>query len=114
LIPTSGPNVSGTPAGGLLRREENKGPVFFRDVVSGETREREKPVVVPEPLKRVRVLAPFQVAHAGTQYFPGEVAEVPQSLANNWILNQWVVSDEPLLPDVVPAEPPRRGRRPTR
>jgi hypothetical protein len=64
--------------------------VFFDDVASAEPRKRETKPVVPEPLKRVRVLSPFQVVYAGTVYLPDSVAEVPVSLADSWILNQWV------------------------
>ena len=46
-------------------------------------------VEVPEPLRRVRVLPPFLVAHTGTQYWPSAVAEVPESIASHWILNSW-------------------------
>jgi hypothetical protein len=95
-LPTSGPNVSGTPPGTNHLRSyyEDKGPLFLSDVA--ESREREKePVRKPEPLKRVRVLPPFMVAHAGMQYFPGRVAEVPESVADEWVLNKWVVSESP-------------------
>lgn len=48
----------------------------------------------PESLKRVKVLPPFLVAHDGTSYWPNAVAEVPESVAAHWILNQWVEPDE--------------------
>jgi hypothetical protein len=65
--------------------------MFFNDVA--REHEEESVVVVPEPLKRVRVLPPFMVAHEGTQYFPNGVAVVPASIADDWLLNQWVVSE---------------------
>ncbi|OBH43376.1 hypothetical protein [Mycobacterium mantenii] len=48
----------------------------------------------PEPLKRVRVLAPFLVAHDGTAHWPNAVVEVPESVAAHWLLNQWVELDK--------------------
>lgn len=104
-LPTFGPNVSGAPAS-TLDHHGDKGPVFFDDVVSTEPRKREKkPVVVPEPLKRVRVLRPFQVVYKGDVFLPDSVAEVPESLADNWILNQWV---EQVAGEILP--PKRRTR----
>jgi hypothetical protein len=71
-------------------------------------------VVAPEPLKRVKVLPPYQVCHEGIRHFPGEIAEVPESLAEQWIRSQWVVSDD--QPEVVESpspdpQPRRRGAR---
>jgi hypothetical protein len=43
-----------------------------------------------EPLIKVAVQAPFQVVHDERVYWPGAVAEVPQSLADKWIENRWV------------------------
>jgi hypothetical protein len=51
-------------------------------------------VEVPEPLKRVRVLPPFLVAHDGTQHWPIAIAEVPESIAAHWILNRWAEAAE--------------------
>ena len=42
------------------------------------------------PLTTVRVLAPFSVSHDGTAYLPDAVAEVPASVAENWLTNGWV------------------------
>jgi hypothetical protein len=118
MIPMSGSNVSGTPLGANHLRDyyEDKGLMFFNDVA--EPREGEpEPVRKPEPLKRVRVLPPFMVAHEGTQYFPNSVAEVPESVADNWLLNQWVVSDETaavpadLQELIEPEQPRKRGTR---
>jgi hypothetical protein len=43
-----------------------------------------------EPLVKVAVQEPFQVVHDERVYWPGAVAQVPQSLADKWIENQWV------------------------
>ena len=48
------------------------------------------PVVAPEPLRRVRVLPPFQVVRDGTAYWPEAVVEVPEPLAATWLLNRWL------------------------
>ena len=83
----SGPNVSGR----RYREESKEGLVFFDDVASTEPRKRERrPVTAPEPLKRVRVLAPFQVVHETRPYTGGDVVEVPESIADSWLLNKWV------------------------
>jgi hypothetical protein len=41
---------------------------------------------------RIKVLPPYGVAHDGTAYFPGHTPEVPQSVADAWIRNNWVES----------------------
>jgi hypothetical protein len=118
MIPMSGSNVSGAPPGASHLRGyyEDKGPLFFNDVVS-EPREREpEPARKPEPLLRVTVLAPYMVAHEGARWFPGETAEVPESLADDWILNQWVIPEDPrekpeAVSDAV-KETRKRGNRP--
>ena len=43
--------------------------------------------------KRVRVLHPFQVVHDTVVHRPGEVAEIPESVAAEWIMNRWVTED---------------------
>jgi hypothetical protein len=48
----------------------------------------------PEPLKRVRVLEPFGVAHDGTAYFPGDIPEIPASIADSWLRSRWVIEAE--------------------
>jgi hypothetical protein len=75
--------------------------VLFTDV---EPRKGErKSVSVPESVKRIRVLPPFQVVYETHPYTGGDTVEVPESIADDWILNQWVVEETP--------EPPRkRGR----
>jgi hypothetical protein len=112
MIPTSGSNVSGTPPGHLLRGSyyEDKGPLFISDVAESRERE-EEPVKVPEPVKKVRIRQPFMCAYQGTQYFPDEVAEVPESIADYWIVNQWVVPESPEKVVVEqPVEQPRKRR----
>jgi hypothetical protein len=47
----------------------------------------------PEPFKKVRVSAPFQVVYDATVYRPGDVATVPAALADAWIRDQWVTDD---------------------
>ncbi|OBK98029.1 hypothetical protein [Mycobacterium sp. 1165178.9] len=96
-----------------LGRESSRGKTeFFTDLAFIQTDEhghRTEAVAKPEPLRRVKVLPPFSVSYEGNRYLPAQVAEVPESLADWWITNQWVVSDEP--PQVVhdePAAPPRR------
>jgi hypothetical protein len=44
----------------------------------------------PESSKRVKVLRPFRVVHDGIPYGPDAIAEVPESVAAQWILNRWV------------------------
>jgi len=44
---------------------------------------------VPEPLTIVRVLAPYRVVHDGVAYTGDAIAEVPESLAQEWVLNRW-------------------------
>jgi len=39
---------------------------------------------------RVRVMPPFQVVHNTVVYRPGDVAEVPGSVAADWIRDGWV------------------------
>lgn len=40
--------------------------------------------------RRVRVIGNFRVVHQGVPYVPGDVPEVPESLAQEWLLNRWV------------------------
>jgi len=54
------------------------------------TEEESEEVVAPELAKRVKVLPPFLVNHAGTSYWPNAVVEVPESVAAHWLLNSWV------------------------
>jgi hypothetical protein len=54
-----------------------------------------EPVTAPrdEPLKQVRVIHPYLVAHNGLAYWPNSVAEVPASVADKWLLNKWVTAE---------------------
>jgi hypothetical protein len=98
-----------------LGRESSDGRArFFTDLAFIQTDEhghRTEPAAEPEPLKRVKVLSPFSVCHEGVRYLPAEIAEVPESLADWWILNLWVVSDEPPPAQDEPGPPRRRGSR---
>jgi hypothetical protein len=44
----------------------------------------------PEKTARVVVVGQFQVTHEGTDYQPGDHAEVPASVAERWRANGWV------------------------
>ena len=48
-------------------------------------------VVLPQS-RSVTVLPPWQVAHDGNTFGPGETATVPSALAEEWLRNQWVYS----------------------
>lgn len=48
-----------------------------------------EPPMFPEPNVSVRVLPPFSVAYDGVPYWGGATVEVPKSLADKWIRNQW-------------------------
>jgi hypothetical protein len=39
---------------------------------------------------RVRVVDPFQVVHNTVVYRPGDVTEVPESVAADWVRDGWV------------------------
>jgi hypothetical protein len=56
------------------------------------------------PPVRVAILSPFQVTHDRVSYRPGEVAEVPQHIAQRWIRSRWVavLDDEPRRPSRKP------------
>jgi hypothetical protein len=53
----------------------------------------EEEKAAPEPLRRVKVLPPFQVVHEAVVYRPHAIAEVPESVAAQFILNRWVTDD---------------------
>ncbi len=77
---------------------------FFDDlaIISTEEKSEEKcSPVIPEPTKRVTVVFPYSVSHDGHRYGPNEVAEVPESVADEWIRSRWAVS----------VEAPKRGNR---
>jgi hypothetical protein len=59
-----------------------------------------------EPLKRVRVLRPFQVVYDTVAYSNGDTPVVPVALADQWIKNQWVTASLERL-----AGFPRAGRQ---
>ena len=40
--------------------------------------------------RRYRVVAPWQVHHAGVTYGPGEVVDVPDVVAAPWVAAGWV------------------------
>lgn len=44
---------------------------------------------------KVEVSQPLQVAHAGTVYRPGDVADVPNGVAQHWIREGWVTEVKP-------------------
>jgi hypothetical protein len=45
---------------------------------------------------KVKVLAPFQVAHAGSIWRPGDVAEVPDDVGEEWLASGWVTVVKPV------------------
>ena len=46
----------------------------------------------------VRVLAPFQVVHAGKVYRAGETADAPDEVARKWLESGWVTKAPPKQP----------------
>jgi hypothetical protein len=44
---------------------------------------------VPQPLKRVKVVAPFRVVYETIAYSGGDLAEVPADVAESWLRNSW-------------------------
>jgi hypothetical protein len=88
--------VSGTPPGTGAARTRGRVPGatldFLEDCEVSPNRKRTAPEV-PEPRKRVKVLAPYSVSHDGTAYHPGQTAAVPESIAVRWLANRWVVDD---------------------
>jgi len=81
----------------------------LNDVAEPREREEQAWSDYRVPLKRVRILPPFMCAHVGTQYLPNAIAEVPEAIADNWIQNQWAVSEEVKSEPV--KETRKRGRR---
>jgi hypothetical protein len=47
-------------------------------------------VSVVEPLRRVRVVAPYQVVYETIVYRPGDVPDIPVALADRWVRDGWV------------------------
>lgn len=82
--------VSGEPAGtGSRRSRKGRNDLaFFDNCQTSDTPELE--VVVPDRIVKVRVLPPFSVCHNGIRSCPGDVAEVPASVAAQWRLHGWV------------------------
>jgi hypothetical protein len=56
----------------------------------------------PETLKRVRVLSNYRIVHDSVPYTHGDVVEIPESLATEYVLSKWV-EESP--------KASRRGRR---
>jgi hypothetical protein len=50
----------------------------------------EDEVAKVEPLKRVKVVAPFRVVYDGIAYSGSDVPEVPADVADSWLRNMWV------------------------
>jgi hypothetical protein len=46
-----------------------------------------------EPLKRVKVVAPFRVVHNCVAYSDGDTPKVPEALADQWLKSGWVTED---------------------
>ena len=92
----------GTPIDAALARGRTPKPPAESDLLiiesdaepgSGARRKRPEELPKPEPFKKVRVSAPYQVVYDATVYRPGDVATVPASLADQWVLNRWVTDD---------------------
>lgn len=77
-----GVSFMGTP-GPRRTDPRNLGPCAMRQ------RPGKEMPTAPEPRKRVRVNAPYQVSHDGRRFGPGETASVPQSLADQWVRSRW-------------------------
>ncbi len=50
------------------------------------------PVIVANPLVFVDVVHPYQVAHHGQVFGPGETAQVPEDVAARWITCGWAAA----------------------
>jgi hypothetical protein len=64
--------------------------VFRVEDVEENPRGQLAAAVAPLSPVRVRVENPFQVVHNTVVYRPGDVAEVPGSVAADWIRDGWV------------------------
>lgn len=94
--------------------ETRAGARYFDDLAFLAPREREE-AAEPEPLKKVRVLPPFSCSHKGERFLPGMVAEVPASVAAQWLKGRWVFDESPdveVVSDDAGAQTRKRGRRP--
>jgi hypothetical protein len=49
----------------------------------------------PNAAVKVRVAAPFRIAHAGVAYSPGDTADVPDDVARRWLASGWVTEVKP-------------------
>ena len=99
-------NVVGTPIDAALARSDAPKPerpaesdlvLIESDAKPGSDAARRRnpgEMPKPEPFKKVRVSAPFQVVHDTTVYRPGDFATVPASLADHWLLNRWVTDGD--------------------
>jgi hypothetical protein len=105
VIPAFGSNVSGTAPG-----KDAGGGEFFTDLAF--VNEPEPVVAEPEPSRRVKVLAPFLVAHEGIRWYPDEVAEVPESVALHWRSSGWVLMLDEGVTSVPVEKAGRRASRP--
>jgi hypothetical protein len=47
---------------------------------------------------RVNAAAPFQVSHDGIIYRPGDTAEVPDDVGQQWICSGWAVQSDAAQP----------------
>jgi hypothetical protein len=74
------------------RQPSNIDLIFEQCAILPRVAEEEIPLA-PEGVKRVRMVSPYHVAHAGTAYWPGETPVVPESLAAEWIRSKWVVAE---------------------
>lgn len=50
----------------------------------------------------VRAVEPFQIVHEGSPYRPGETVEVPEHLADWWIMQGWA--------ETAPQSPPKGSK----
>jgi hypothetical protein len=62
---------------------------FFDDLEVRDKPVLTGPLAAPEPLKKVRVIHPFSVAHAGIAYWANEEPVVPESVADHWLTQKW-------------------------
>lgn len=100
LNSTGSPSNFGRPRG---RRPSPPGAEYLEDLEIQPQGERdafvstiggrEAPAGPSGPPTPVTVLPGFLVSHDGTAYWPGDSAEVPQSLAQQWVRDGWVTDD---------------------
>jgi hypothetical protein len=73
----------GVAAGRAVSEQEVRDMEIEREFAQGAPQQ-------PEKVVRVVVVQPYKVTHNGTDYRPGDTAEVPESVAQKWIANGWV------------------------